>query len=133
MEPTTSLNIELVPVERLRHIEGFSRRRVDWLVGKILAEGVWTKPVALDAAHDLVLDGQHRMEAAKLLGLRRLPAVRYVYAEVDVWSLRSNYEFDWKMVTERALANDPYPYKTVKHHFPSGGLPACAVALEILR
>jgi hypothetical protein len=133
MSASESPDIELVPVERLRHIEGFSKRRVEWLVRKIIEEGVWTKPVALDADHDLVLDGQHRMEAAKALGLKRVPAVRYVYSNVDVWSLRPNHSFDWKIVTERALANQPYPYKTVKHRFPDGGLPVCAIALEMLQ
>ncbi len=133
MSGATSLAIEFVPLERLRHIEGFSKRRVEWLVRKIVDEGVWTRPVALDADHDLVLDGQHRMEAAKVLGLARVPAVRYVYADVDVWSLRPNHAFDWRRVTERALAQQPYPYKTVKHAFPDGGLPACAIALESLR
>lgn len=133
MSGATSLVIEFVPLERLRHIEGFSRRRVEWLVRKIVDEGVWTRPVALDADHDLVLDGQHRMEAARVLGLARVPAVRYVYADVDVWSLRPNHAFDWQRVTERALAQQPYPYKTVKHAFPDGGLPACAIPLESLR
>ncbi len=73
------------------------------------------------------------MEVAKLLELRRVPIVRYNYSEVEVWSLRANHQFDWRRVTERALANQPYPYKTVKHRFPSGGLPACIIALEALR
>ena len=132
-EPDLPCNVELVAVERLRHIEGFSKRRVEWLARKILDEGVWTRPVALDADHGLVLDGQHRMEAAKVLGLQRVPAVRYSYADVEVWSLRPNHEFDWKRVTERALAGMPYPYKTVKHRFPAGGLPVTAIALEALR
>ena len=127
------MKIELVPIDRLRHIEGFSKRRVKWLVQKIIAEGVWSKPVAIDADHDLVLDGQHRMEAAKILNLARVPAVRYPYADVEVWSLRPNHQFDWKRVTERALANEPYPYKTVKHRFPDGGLPPCSIDLETLR
>jgi L-serine kinase (ADP) len=133
LSATPSMQIELIPVQRLRHIEGFSKRRVEWLVRKILDEALWTKPVALDTDHDLVLDGQHRMEAAKALGLSRVPAVRYRYAEVEVWSLRANHHFDWRTVTERALALQPYPYKTVKHAFPEGGLPACAIELESLR
>lgn len=125
--------IERVPVQRLRHIEGFSKKRVDWLANKILAEGVWTKPVALDEAHDLVLDGQHRMETAKRLGLKWVPAIRYDYAAIDVWSLRpEKHQFDWRTVTERALADKPYPYKTVKHRFPDGGLPEIAIPLEEL-
>jgi hypothetical protein len=125
--------IEKVSVERLRHIEGFSRKRVDWLVAKILAEGVWTRPVALDDEHDLVLDGQHRMETAKRLGLRWVPAVRYDYARIELWSLRPAHRFDWRVVTERALAEKPYPYKTVKHRFPDGGLPEIAIPLDDLR
>lgn len=125
---------ERVRVERLRHIEGFSRKRVDWLVQKILSEGIWTKPVALDEAHDLVLDGQHRMESAKRLGLKWVPAVRYDYASLEVWSLRpTTHQFDWRRVTERALAAQPYPYKTVKHRFPHGGLPDIAIPLDALR
>lgn len=125
--------VERVQVDRLRHIEGYSRKRVDWLVQKILAEGMWTKPVALDEAHDLVLDGQHRMESAKRLGLKWVPAVRYDYASLEVWSLRPAHEVDWRRVTERALADRPYPYKTVKHRFPDGGLPEIAIPLDALR
>lgn len=110
--------IALVPVSRLIHIEGFSRSRVDWLVDKIQKEGRWTKPLALDDAHNLVLDGQHRMEAAKILQLTHVPTIKFKYAEVELWSLRPKYEFDWISVVERALAGDIYPYKTVKHRFP---------------
>lgn len=132
MESCVQQRIEMVPVERLKHIEGFSQKRVEWLARKILDEGVWTKPLALDDEHDLVLDGQHRMEVARLLGLMRVPAVRFVYSEVRLWSLRPNHSFDWRRVTERALAERPYPYKTVKHEFP-GGLVPCAFSLSELR
>ncbi len=123
--------IERVAVERLRHIEGHSDDRVDWLADKIRTDGVWSKPLALDADHDLVLDGQHRMEVAKRLGLKWVPVVRYPYAELEIWSLRPGVSFDWRTVTRRALADDPYPYKTVKHRFPHE-LPSCAFDLEDL-
>jgi len=124
--------IELVDVNCLRHIENFSAKRAEWLKGKIIGERVWTKPIALDADHGLVLDGQHRMEVAKALGLKRIPAVKYEYASVRVWSLRpGKYEFTWEDVVERALAGKIYPYKTVKHEFPSP-LPPCSYSLEEL-
>ncbi len=123
--------IEKVAVERLRHIEGHSDDRVNWLEDKIRSDGVWSKPLAIDADHDLVLDGQHRMEVAKRLGLKWVPAVRYSYADLEIWSLRPGVSFDWRMVTRRALADDPYPYKTVKHRFPYE-LPMCTFKLEEL-
>jgi len=125
-------NIVLVDVNELRHIEGYSRKRVEWLRKKILAEGVWSKPIALDDKYGLVLDGQHRMEAALALGLKKVPAVRYAYERVEIWSLRPRYSFDWQAVVDRALKGDIYPYKTVKHRFPMP-LPACNFSLVELQ
>ncbi|MBZ0113163.1 MAG: hypothetical protein K8J08_11920 [Thermoanaerobaculia bacterium] len=125
--------VELVDPASLRHIEGYSVRRVEWLRAKILEEELWTKPVALDTDHNLVLDGQHRMEVALSLGLSRLPAVRFNYASVEVWSLRpKKYSFGWDDVVRRVLGGEIYPYKTVKHRFPVE-LPACSFSLEELR
>ena len=124
--------IELVSVDELRHIEGFSHRRVEWLKGKILKDNVWNKPIAIDLSNYLVLDGQHRMEVAIALQLKKVPAVKYDYSTVQVWSLRKKYQFDWKLVTERALNGDIYPYKTVKHRFPQT-VPFCNYTLEELK
>ncbi len=126
----TSL-IEFCAVADLKHIEGHSKRRVSWLYQKILDEGVWTKPLALDLTHHLALDGQHRMEVARLLGLQKVPVVRFDYAKVPLRSLRANHQFDWQMVVERALRGDIYPYKTVKHDFVTP-LPLCHFSLKEL-
>lgn len=109
--------VEFFPTSDLRHVEGFSQKRVDWLSSKIQEEGIWTKPLALDMEHGLVLDGQHRMEVAKELGLKRVPVVKFDYAAVPLRSLRENHQFTWQDVVDRALSSDIYPYKTVKHDF----------------
>jgi len=43
--------IDLVDVSSLKHIEGFSQKRVEWLREKIVAEKIWKKPLALDSEH----------------------------------------------------------------------------------
>lgn len=129
---STRCAIILTPVTGLKHIEGFSKKRVAWLKDKIVSEGLWNKPLALDTDHDLVMDGQHRMEVALALGLKRVPAIRFRYESVEIWSLRPNYSFDWREVTRRALLGDIYPYKTVKHRFPLE-FPACSYTIEELR
>jgi len=126
------MSIDLVKVELLRHIEGFSKKRVEWLKEKICREGIWTKPIVIDGEHHLVMDGQHRMEVARALKLRYVPCVRYRYDEVELWSLRPNHEVTAELVIARALRGDPYPYKTVKHRF-STPLEACRVNLDELR
>ena len=114
----------LVSVASLRHIEGFSSKRVTWLVAKMKKEQLWTRPVCLAPLKDasgkvvhLVLDGQHRTEAALRLGLREVPAQLFDYHDVEIWSLRRSQVVTVERVIEKSLANDPYPYKTVKHHF----------------
>lgn len=126
-----AMKIVWVEPRLLRHIEGFSARRVAWLKRKVTKEGIWTKPVALDDKHHLVLDGQHRMEVALALGLKRVPAVKFPYSSVEIWSLRPKYSFVWQDVVERALSGDIYPYKTVKHRFPVD-IPACNFPVEDL-
>jgi hypothetical protein len=125
--------IELVDVTTLRHIEGHSRRRVLWLARKIEVEGIWTKPVVLDSEHHLVMDGQHRMEVARLLGLAVIPAVRFAYSDVEVWSLRpEKYTVSAAEIISRALSGDIYPYKTAKHRFPCEKLPELSIRLNEL-
>lgn len=125
------MEVKLIAVDSLLHIEGFSPKRVDWLTAKIRGEGRWTKPLALDADTHLVMDGQHRMEVARRLGLDVVPAALYRYSEVEIWSLRANHEFTWETVVSRGTAGNIYPYKTIKHAFPEP-LPPCDFLLAEL-
>jgi len=109
--------ITLVKPSVLRQIEGFSEERVEWLKKKIIDEGIWSEPIKLERNHMLVLDGQHRMQAALQLGLRLVPCINYDYDDVDVWSLRKEELVSREHVIKRVLKGDLYPYKTVKHKF----------------
>jgi hypothetical protein len=89
--------------------------------------------VVLERKYHLAMDGQHRMEVAKRLGLAVVPALLYRYDEVEVWSLRpDHYTVSGEEIIARALAGDIYPYKTAKHRFPCGILPALEIPLAQL-
>lgn len=125
--------IELIDPKRLRHIEGFSKKRALWLRRKIESEGIWTKPLAIDRQHLLVMDGQHRMEVALALQLRHVPCQLFDYEQVEVWSLRpTTHEVTVASIIERSLSGDIYPYKTAKHRFPEE-LAELSIALDELR
>jgi L-serine kinase (ADP) len=125
--------VELIDVRRLRHIEGFSPKRVQIFLRKIEAAGVWTQPLCIERTHCLVMDGQHRMEVALALGLKRVPCELFDYQEVELWSLRpKTCEVTRELVVQKALAGDIYPYKTAKHRFPYK-IPAISVPLDDLR
>jgi len=125
--------IELIKVSNLRHIEDYGRKRAKWLRDKILEEGLWTVPLKIEKNLNLVMDGQHRMEVAKEIGLSVVPCLVYSYEEVEVWSLRKEYEVTSKLIIERVLSDDIYPYKTAKHAFPDGSEITCKFTLDELK
>lgn len=116
--PPSRGTIDFVAPQELKHIEGHDESRVAQLMDKIKTEQVWTKPVYIEGTHNLVLDGQHRLEVALRMGLRRIPVQRFAYSDVAVWTLRKECPVDVPTVIRRANAGDIYPYKTVKHKFP---------------
>jgi len=124
-------DIELIDVEFLKHVEGFSDKRVEWLKNKIIDEEIWNRPICIDRTHGIVMDGQHRMEVAKELGMSVIPAICFEHEDVDFWSLRDSHEVNLELVIEKSLSNNQYPYKTVKYGFPIE-IPECAINLEDL-
>ena len=109
--------LENMPVNVLIHIECFDEDRARTLQKKIMQEGVWTSPLIVEKKHNLVLDGQHRLECAKAMGLTVVPCLLVDYEDVAVWSLRKEYRISPKTVLRRVKNREIYPYKTVKHKF----------------
>jgi len=116
----TRNDVVLININELHHIENFSEKRVNWLSKKILNEKIWKVPLKVEKKYKLVMDGQHRMEVAKLIGLSRVPCILYSYDEVLVWSLRKGYKVSGNDIIENYKKNYIYPYKTAKHKFPYG-------------
>ena len=130
-EGATAKSIEYMEVARLRHIEDFDPSRVTWLAEKIAEERIWTLPLVVDT-EGLVMDGQHRFEAAKLLKLHKVPVVCFDYNEVEIWSLRPDtHAVSLPLLRNMVASGKTYPEKTVKHKFPTI-IPACAIPLETL-
>ena len=124
--------IELVEVSKLSHVEGYSGKRVNWLMEKITQEGVWNLPICIDRDFGIVMDGQHRLEVAKALDLSLIPAVKFSHSEVDFWSLRDNHEVSLEKILDNFKSGEIYPYKTVKYGFPFP-IPSCSISVGELR
>ncbi len=110
--------VQLVEVSRLKPIESYDKARVDELVRRIKETGMWSVPVILDNKNYLIMDGQHRREAALALGLKYIPAIVISYNDVEVWSLRKEIRISAQAVVKKVCGKgEIYPYKTVKHKF----------------
>lgn len=124
--------INFIETEKLKHIENFDEERVNILVEKIEKDGAWLKPIYIEKNHNLVLDGQHRLQAAIRMGIKKIPTQGFNYEDVKVWTLRKEEYVDIPTVIARANQGDIYPYKTVKHNFPRV-ISECYIPLENLK
>lgn len=75
--------VSLVRIEDLVSHEDVDRARLRKILSSIAEERVLRKPVVVDARRGIVIDGHHRVQALKLLGVRYAPAVLADY-ELDV-------------------------------------------------
>lgn len=111
-------DITYIDTYTLIPIENHDTNRVKKLKEIILKENIWKVPIIIEKNNNLILDGHHRFEVAKLLNLKKIPAIQINYDEIKVWSLRKNININQNNVINNAKNKKIYPYKTVKHKFP---------------
>ncbi len=107
----------LVPIAHLRAHEQYEEPNVRDLVEEIRAKGVFADPIWVARGTYVILNGHHRVEAARRLGLREVPAWVIEY-DCDLISLEP-----WSPgppiakaeVVRRALAGELFPPKTTRH------------------
>ncbi|OMH33823.1 ParB N-terminal domain-containing protein [Motiliproteus sp. MSK22-1] len=125
----SQLPLTLVPTGALNITEEYIPERVLWLVEKIRREKVWSTPVTLEKNSLAIMDGHHRAEAAKRLGLPFIPCLLLDYSQVEVQSRIDNVVVTPERIIQRAVKGVPYPAKTTQHIFPAK-LPDCNISLN---
>jgi len=129
----TERTVVFLDVASLSVIEGHGPKRVLWLKSKIEMEGFWTRPLKVEKTKRLIMDGHHRFEVAKAMGLRLVPAELFTYDEVNVWTLRPKIKVTSEVIMRNHVKGVVFPYKTAKHSFPDGALYFEGVHLDKLR
>ena len=121
------------PIEFFRPSEEVDVDHVRQLAEQVRMSGHWLAPLPVEAASGLVMDGNHRLQVARLLGLRRLPCIPLRYDDrrlcVQCWKTGRPFSLDelQAIVTVSALL----PYKTTRHAFDPP-LPETEIPLSLL-
>lgn len=126
--------VALLPRNGLLPHEQHDPDRARDLTAEIEACGLWTAPLLVERQHLIILDGHHRWEAAKCLGLTAVPAVLISYGDprLSLTSWRPEERWVPRDVIACALTGNLFPVKTTRHILR----PACdtvAVRLADLR
>jgi L-serine kinase (ADP) len=125
------LPVHLIPIGRIRPSELHYPQHAAALAGTIRDERIWRIPVTLECRSLAVMDGHHRLAAARLLKLKFVPCVLLDYSQAEVSATRARYLVTPQEIVRRAQTEDLYPPKTTCHRF-SSPLPTCNLSLSLL-
>ena len=130
------MQVQLVPLEILRPHEHIIVKKVDQLERMTIRWNAYTKPLLVDRESGTILDGHHRYEIAKRMGLLCLPCVLVDYISDDsitiiLWPGSDRSEISKTDVLEAASSGELFPPKTSRHLL-SDDLPPISVPLSRL-
>ena len=125
-----------MPVEVLKPHEQVIQKKVTQLEKMTMRWNAYTKPLLVDGATGTILDGHHRFEIAKRLGLQCLPCVVVDYLEDDSIALMLWPNSDREVITKQdvidaGMSGDLMSPKT-RRHLLSDDLPPISVPLSRL-
>jgi hypothetical protein len=127
--------VAIRPLGFFRASEEVNEQDVERLAASIARSGVWTAPIPVERDSGIIMDGNHRARAARLLGLHSLPCVLLDYRDprVTVTEWDSGRPFSLDAIYGAVLHGaGKLPYKTTRHCFALA-LPHSDIALDILR
>ncbi len=130
--------VEIAMIERisLRDHEEIIPSNLESRMAKLLDRGFY-KPIIVDSASLVILDGHHKWTAAGLLNLDRVPVIKVDYIEdetvlVDVWPDCEKEAITKEEILAMGLSDGVFPPKTSRHSFPFS-LPSIRIPLDELR
>jgi hypothetical protein len=129
----TSDIIQILPISALIPTEEHCARHAGSIRDKILIDQVWTTPVLVLADAMILLDGHHRLAAAKLLDLALIPAfpVRASDTRLSVDAWREGESYSLNDVIDIASEGRLLPQKSTRFRFSEAG-PEIAIPLSCL-
>jgi len=129
----TSPIFSLLPVKTLRQTEVINLQNLNSLIGKIKQDRCWVAPIWVHVGHDVVLDGNHRLNAARELRMQLVPCYLMDYddAKLQVLCRHSDDRFDGLRVIQAGISGKLLPYKSSRHIYNSA-LPKCQIEISNL-
>ncbi|WP_417696636.1 ParB N-terminal domain-containing protein [Pseudomonas sp.] len=125
--------ITLRPLCEVLQSEQVDPANVQWLRESIIRAGHWLEPIIVERSRGIVMDGNHRFNAALQLGLKRVPCIQLDYSDprVRVRHWHSGKAFEVERIFTIIERGELFPYKTTRHVFDPA-LPVIAIPLERL-
>lgn len=117
----------------VRQSEQVDPLNVQRLREAIIQAGHWLEPIIVERSRGIVMDGNHRFNAARALGLKRVPCIQLDYADprVCVRHWQTGQAFEVAQIFTTIERGELFPYKTTRHAFHPA-LPVVSIPLQCL-
>lgn len=126
------MKIELVEIKKLKPHEKTDLVRLENLKKRVLIDKKVKNPIIVDRNSLTILDGHHRVETIRLLGLKKIPAYLVNYRDSEIKVIpRKSIEVSKRAVLLHAKNGNKFPPKTTRHIIPKRPL-GCNTPLEFL-
>jgi len=126
------MKIELIEIKKLKPHEKTNLAHLEKLKKRVLIDGKIRNPIIIDRNSLTILDGHHRVETIRLLGLNKIPAYLVNYNDSKIMVLpRKKTQVSKRAVLLRAMHGNKFPAKTTRHVIPKRPL-GCNTPLEFL-
>jgi hypothetical protein len=111
-------NISLLPLKDLKEHEDTDPKTLKEIKKGILSSGTLFYPVVVDRKTKVILDGHHRVEVFRQLGIEKIPTFLIDYFDprviLDTWR---NMKITKHDVLRLVQKGQKLPHKTTKHMF----------------
>lgn len=109
----------LLDIDKLKCHEQVGEEGVAELEKEILDDGLLRRPIIVAKDSLVILDGHHRYQVLKRMGIKKIPVqlVDYGDGEVKVYLRRKQLIMGMikELVVKRANEGKPFPSKTTRH------------------
>ena len=125
--------VVLTDIATIRPSEEVDEASVVQLAERIASQAMWIAPIPIEKATGVVMDGNHRVRAGRLLGLTHLPCIHLDYADprVSVLDWNTGSPFQVETIFHAISEDRILPYKSTKHSFDPP-LPTTRIPLTTL-
>jgi len=113
--------VSLIDLSKLKEHEKIDKNHLTKIKHLIENSGVFKEPIIVDKNNLVILDGHHRFNSCKQLGLTKIPCITVDYMndlKIKVVTRQKEFKINKEIVINMGLSNKVFPAKTTKHYIP---------------
>ena len=128
------LVIHLLPLAELKPHEKCCPTNFEYWLKQIAHEQYWTHPLLVHKDTKIIMDGHHRHQIAKSLGLKYIPCVLTNYANryLKVYSYKDSSVMDNQRIIDAGESGKLFDKKSTRHQLEIPCMPQIKIPLSLL-